>query len=392
VDPEPLSGCAALGEWVADVDETLALPELDDGMAGMQMYTSGTTGRPKGAVFLHRGISEVMHRWLVVGLRLQPGERMYMAMPACLAAGLLTVTNGVLNGAEIVLASNFVPELVIESFDTGRIAATALAPTMIQRCAEVPGADQREYPNLRWILYGAAPMPPQLLRKAVETFRCDFFQGFGQTEAPPITMLTPDDHRAALKDKPKLLASVGRRQPGVELRILDVDGKEVQAGQPGEICVRGPFVMQEYWRAPEQTAAAQRGGWHHTGDIGYLDEDGVLFVVDRIKDLIISGGFNVYPREVERVIEQLPQVSRVAVIGLPSEAWGEEVAAVIELTPGVALTPDEVIAFCRQNLGGYKVPKRVMFVPALPLNANGKVLKRVVRDQVANATAARAAQ
>jgi len=235
-------------------------------------------------------------------------------------------------------------------------------------------------------------MPPQLLRTAMETFRCDFFQGFGQTEAPPITMLTPDDHRAALKDKPHLLGSVGRRQPGVELRILDDEGKEVAVGQPGEICVRGPFVMQEYWHAPEQTAAAQAGGWHHTGDIGYLDEDGFLYVIDRIKDLIISGGFNVYPREVERVIEQLPQVSRVAVIGMPNEAWGEEVAAVIELMPGETLTAEEVIAFCRQNLGGYKVPKRVMFVPAIVLNANGKILKRLVRDQAANATTTGATQ
>ncbi len=381
VDGAAPAGCTPQHEWRAGAADTITLPELDDSMPGLQMYTSGTTGRPKGAVFLHRTVSEVMHRWLVVGLRLNPGERLYMAMPACLAAGMLTITNGVLNGAEIVLASEFDPKAVIESFDTGSVAATALAPTMIQRCLEVPGARSRRYESLRWILYGAAPMPQNVLRQAMETFGCDFFQGFGQTEAPPITMLTPADHRTALSGNPKLLGSVGRKQPGVDLRILDPLGGEVGTGQPGEICVRGPFVMHEYWRDPDMTAATQIAGWHHTGDIGYLDDDGALFVVDRIKDVIISGGLNVYPREVERVIEQMPQVSRVAVIGLPSERWGEEVTAVIELLDGATLAAQDVIARCRQDLGGYKVPKRIEFVLALPVNANGKLVKRAVREE-----------
>jgi acyl-CoA synthetase (AMP-forming)/AMP-acid ligase II len=382
VGPDQRPGGIPVEQWVAEAGGSSMLPVLDDDAPGLQMYTSGTTGRPKGAVFAHRAISEVMHRWLVCGLRLDPGERLYMAMPACLAAGMLTVSNGVQNGAEIVFASKFVPEDVITAFHTGQIAATALAPTMIQRCVDVPGADQREYPHLRWILYGAAPMPQALLRKALATFRCGLFQGFGQTEAPPITMLTPADHRAAVEDRPQLLGSVGRKQVGVNLRIVDADGNDVPVGQLGEICVRGPFVMKEYWHAPEQTAATQIDGWHHTGDVGRLDEDGVLYVVDRIKDLIISGGFNVYPREVERVIEQIPQVSRVAVIGMPSDAWGEEVTAVIELVSGEELSADEVMARCRQELAGYKIPKRVEFIDALALNANGKVLKRAVRDQL----------
>jgi acyl-CoA synthetase (AMP-forming)/AMP-acid ligase II len=375
-------GSVRFEDWLASGDAVTELPDVRETDDLYQIYTSGTTGRPKGAVLTHLASSGNQQRWQLHGLRLDQGDKLYMAMPASLSAGMLTVINAIQNGAEIVLAHDFNAAAMVEALSEGGIAATAMAPTMVQRCLEIDGIEQRDFSRLKWILYGAAPMPGALLRRAMAVLGCEFCQGFGQTEAASISFLTAADHRQALAGAEHLLKSVGRPQMGVRLRIVDDSGAELPAGVPGEICVRGSFVMKEYWHAPELTAEVQRDGWHHTGDIGYLD-DGWLYVVDRKKDVVISGGYNVYPREIERVIEGFAEVLQVAVIGVPSQMWGEEVKAIIRLAPRAHLTEPEVISRCRQVLGGYKVPKSVEFVDSFPLNANGKIVKAPLREKYA---------
>jgi acyl-CoA synthetase (AMP-forming)/AMP-acid ligase II len=224
-------------------------------------------------------------------------------------------------------------------------------------------------------------MSVPVLRDALRVFNCDIVQMFGQTECPPITCLTPADHRRALAGKEYLLSSVGKAQPGVIIEIIDLDGHPVSVGTTGEICVRHEAVMTGYWNEPEMTAEAQRGGWHHTGDVGYLDEDGYLFIVDRLKDMVISGGYNVYCREVERVLESMPEISMVAVIGVPSERWGEEVKAIISLNPGTSLDFAQVRRHCSEHLASYKCPKSVEFIDSFALSVTGKIVKSALREQ-----------
>jgi acyl-CoA synthetase (AMP-forming)/AMP-acid ligase II len=374
-------GYPTLAEWVDAGGTSGTLPDVREDDDAFQVYTSGTTGRPKAAVLTHANHFGIVHRWQMAGLRLQPGDTMYLAMPANLGAGLYVVLNAVYTGACLHLAPQFDAAETVRVLDetTDRGVATAMAPTMIQACLATDGARDRSYEKLRWILYGAAPISAPVLRDALDTFRCDFIQGFGQTEASVVTFLLASDHRDALAGREHLLESVGRLNPGVDLRFVDADDNDVPPGEPGEICVRSDFVMRCYWGAPELTAQAERGGWHHTGDIGYLDGEGFMYVVDRINDMVITGGFNVYPREVELVIERFPEVAQVAVFGVASEKWGEEVTAALRLVPEATLTEDEVIARCKKELAGYKVPKTVAFVDAFEVNANGKVRKDVLR-------------
>jgi acyl-CoA synthetase (AMP-forming)/AMP-acid ligase II len=375
------AGYPTLEEWLEARGQNAALPDISEDDDAFQVYTSGTTGRPKAAVLTHTNHFGIVHRWQMASLRLQPGDTMYLAMPANLGAGLYVVLNAVYSGACVHLAPRFDPAETVRVLDetTDGGVATAMAPTMIQACLAADGAKDRGYANLRWILYGAAPISAPLLREALDTFECDFIQGFGQTEVSVVTFLLASDHRDALAGREHLLDSVGRLNPGVDLRFVDAFDEEVPPGEPGEICVRSDFVMRCYWGAPELTAQTERGGWHHTGDVGYLDDEGFLYVVDRIDDMVITGGFNVYPREVELVIERFPEVAQVAVFGIASEKWGQEVTAVLRLVPQATLTEEEVIARCKKELAGYKVPKLVAFIDAFEVNANGKVRKDLLR-------------
>jgi fatty-acyl-CoA synthase len=229
----------------------------------------------------------------------------------------------------------------------------------------------RRFPALRSVYYGASPIAVETLRAAAEAFGCGFVQSYGMTEAAQaVTFLTADDHRRALADRPERLLSAGRPAAGTALRI----------GEAGEILVRGPQLMNGYWRRPEATAQALEGGWLHTGDVGRIDDDGYLYVEDRIKDLIVSGGENVYPRIVEDVLSTHPAVAEAAVIGVPDERWGETVKAVVALRPGASCGETELLDFCRPRLGGFERPRSVDFVDELPRTATGKVLKRALRE------------
>jgi acyl-CoA synthetase (AMP-forming)/AMP-acid ligase II len=348
-----------------------------------QMYTSGTTGRPKGVLLSHRNvmtnIEQVSMTWTH---RLAPGDRLLVCAPMYHASGAVSAIAAAMFGTTLVVHADFDPAAVVDALSDGGVVNTVLVPVMIQACLSVPGADRRDYSRLRTISYGAAPISDALMRRALDVLGCELVQGFGQTEATScITMLTTADHEKARAGQPELLSSVGRPLPGTEVRVVDpATDEEVPPGTVGEIVTRGPQVMHGYWNAPEQTAQTLRGGWLHTGDAGFVDDDGYVYIRDRIKDMIVTGGSNVYSVEVEVVLADHPAIADVAVIGIPDPQWGERVTAVVVARDGATLTLEDIQEHCRARLGGYKIPRRLEVVDVLPRNASGKVLKNVLRE------------
>jgi fatty-acyl-CoA synthase len=353
--------------------------ERDD---AYQMYTSGTTGRPKGAVLTHRAVMAQLHQTLV-GFGVQPGDRALIVAPLYHAAAAVASFAAVHMGGTLWIQEDFVPAEVVRALSEDRIAYALLVPAMIQFClVGVPDVAERRYDDLRLIVYGASPISEQTLRRAIEVFRCDFLQGYGMTETTAAaTYLFPADHRRALAGEARLLLSAGRPLLGTEVRIVDEHDQPLPPGRVGEVAVRGPQLMRAYWNLPDQSAEALRGGWLHTGDAGLLDEEGFLYIQDRVKDMIVSGGENVYPREVEDVLYQHPAVADVAVIGVPDERFGEAVKAIVVKRPGHGVGAEELLEYCKGRLGGFKRPKSVDFVDALPRNPTGKVLKKDLREK-----------
>jgi acyl-CoA synthetase (AMP-forming)/AMP-acid ligase II len=286
-------------------------------------------------------------------------------------------------GCTNVIVARPDPLLLMEAIEKHRATTLFLPPTVIYMMLAHPRVREFDYSSLRHFLYGGAPMSVQKLREASEVFGPVMLQVYGQTEAPmAATLLLPQDHAAALADPAleRRLWSAGRPGPLVRIGIMDDDGTLLGPGRRGEVVCRGGIVMAGYYNNPEATAAVSTFGWHHTGDIGETDADGFVYIVDRKKDMIITGGFNVYPTEVEQVIWTHPAIQDCAVVGTPDDKWGEAVTAVVEVKPGAALDPDELIALCKERLGSVKAPKRVEVWPALPRSGVGKVLKRDIRQ------------
>jgi acyl-CoA synthetase (AMP-forming)/AMP-acid ligase II len=353
--------------------------ERDD---AYQMYTSGTTGRPKGAVLTHRAVTAQLHQALL-GFGARPGDRALIVAPMYHAAAAITSFAAVQMGGTLWIQEDFVPAEVVRALSEDRIAFAMLVPAMIQFClVGVPGVAERRYDDLRLIIYGASPISEPTLRRAIDVFGCEFLQGYGMTETTAAaTYLFPADHRRALAGSPELLLSAGRPLLGTEVRVVDEHDRPLPNGTIGEVAVRGPQLMRGYWNLPEASAEALRGGWMHTGDAGILDDEGFLFIQDRVKDMIVSGGENVYPREVEDVLFQHPDVADVAVIGVPDERFGEAVKAIVVRKPGASAGAEALLEFCKGRLGGYKRPKSVDFVDVLPRNPSGKVLKKELREK-----------
>jgi acyl-CoA synthetase (AMP-forming)/AMP-acid ligase II len=347
-----------------------------------QLYTSGTTGRPKGAVLTHQIVTTHI---LQMGLahNIQSGERLLLVAPvfhvAALNAGAFPCLAA---GGCLYIQTDFKPEEVVRALSEAHIGIAILVPAMIQAClTAVPDVAQREYNELRLIHYGASPIAEATLRRALEAFRCEFSQGYGMTEmTAAIAILSWADHQRALREKPELLVAAGRPVLGTEVRIVDENDNHVPNGTIGEVLARGPQMMKGYWKQLEATAEALRGGWMHTGDAGMLDDEDYLYIQDRVKDMVVSGGENIYPRVVEEVLFKHPAVAEVAVIGVPDEQWGETIKAVVVLRQGMTATAEEIIDFCRGKLGGFERPRSVDFVDALPRTPSGKVLKRVLRE------------
>ncbi|MDH3213923.1 MAG: long-chain-fatty-acid--CoA ligase [Myxococcales bacterium] len=379
--PRP-EGWIDYAEWLRGQPEGPPDHRGDDHDDLYQMYTSGTTGRPKGAVLTHAAVAANLIQQLAP-LSSHPDDHSLVVAPIYHAAAALAAIGSMVSGGSMVVHEDFSPADVVHALSEGGVTRTMLVPAMIQACLVlVPDAADRDYENLRMIVYGASPIAADVLRNALDVFRCDFAQGYGMTETTAtLTVLSPADHRRALAGRPELLLSAGRPLPGTEIRIVDGDDRPVAAGSVGEIVGRGDQLMRGYWNQPEASAEALRGGWMHTGDAGILDEDGYLFIQDRVKDMVVSGGENVYPREVENALFEHPAVVDVAVIGIPDEKWGESVKAIVVVRQGAAASADDLVEFCRGRLAGFKCPRSVDFVAELPRNASGKLLKKELREK-----------
>ena len=341
-------------------------------------YTGGTTGHPKGVMLSHDNLLTSAIGSLASGHFLVPGGRLLHTAPLFHLAGIAAWAAGCLVGSTHVIVPMFNPAEVMRAIAEHGVTDVLLVPTMIQMLVDDPAIVDSDLSSLLHLVYGASPISEALLERARKSFpAAGFTQAYGMTELAPVaTLLTPADH-----DDPVLRRSAGRAAPHTEVRIVDSDGREVPCGDVGEVIVRGDNVMLGYWNRPEDTAEAVRDGWMHTGDGGRLDDRGYLFIVDRIKDMIITGGENVYSAEVENALASHPAVAAVAVIGVPDPDWGERVHAVVVLLPGHHATTEEIRAHGKTLIAGYKAPRSVEFVDAMPMSGAGKILKRDLRER-----------
>jgi long-chain acyl-CoA synthetase len=342
------------------------------------VYTSGTTGRPKGAMLSHGSyMSDV--RMFAELLPLSRGEVLGMVLPLFhVNAQFVTTMLPMLIGAQVAMWERFSASHFWDTVAEFEPVTFSAVPTMLAALLQAPGADEAETNTLRFVICGAAPLSPGLFRRFEEKFGVAILEGYGLTEGVCTSTLNPFWG-------PRKIGSIGRAIRGQEIAVLDDEGNEVASGERGEICLRGPNIMIGYFRNPDATAEALRGGWFHTGDVGYVDEDGYFFLVDRKKDMIIRGGENIYPREIEDVLLEHPGVQAAAVVGRPDEVRGEEVHAVVVLADGAVLT--EVEEHCRERLAAFKVPSSWDIVEELPKTATGKIDKKVLRERFAAGTA-----
>ena len=352
-------------------------PEPDEESPALLMYTGGTTGLPKGVLLDQRATMLTLYH--IQMTHASAADDVFLAqVPMFHAASIGAILASPGSGGQLATVPSFEPEAVLSAVETHGATNTVMVPTMIAMTFAHPGYRPERLASLRRMTYGASPMPrPVLDRLRADLPQVRLYQGYGMTEsAALVSSLQPEDHD---RDD-AVLASAGRPVQGVTVTIQDADGTVLPVGETGEVCVRGGNFMREYWRRPEETEQAFRGGWYHSGDAGYLDREGYLFLVDRVKDMIVSGGENVYSTEVEQAVAAHPAVAQVAVIGIPDDTWGEAVHAVVVLRPGASATEEELLAHTRGLIAGYKVPKSVEFrAEPLPLSGAMKVLKRELR-------------
>lgn len=352
------------------------LPVSDDDVS-LQLYTSGTTGLPKGVMLTNLNFAGLVD--MAAQLEIGPDAVSMVAMPLFHIGGSGWALFGMASGTHSILVREIDPVAVLQMIPEHRITHAFLVPVALLFLTLVPGVEDIDYSSLKVIAYGASPISEDLLVRCIEIFKCGFYQVYGLTETTgTITMLTPEDH-LDLEHRERL-RSAGKPMKGVEIRCVDLTtGEDVEPGTVGEIWIRSPQVMKGYWHQDDATAEAiTPDGWFRTGDAGYM-LDGYLFLHDRVKDMIVSGGENVFPAEVENALMKHPGVADVAVIGVPSERWGEEVKAIVVKAQGQDPTSEELIAFSKTHLGGYKVPKSVDFADSLPRNPSGKLLKKDIR-------------
>jgi len=362
--------------------EEPAVTVTDDDVMSI-FLTSGTTGRPKGAMRTHRHIYvNALTGAAEVGLKAYDTTLLLFPFYHITWEDNL---RHILMANTIVIRreGGFDADEVLETLSIKRISICQMVPTMISSLLQMESHERYDLSRFRLLVYAASPMPVELLKRALARFKCQFTQLYGQTETGPLTtLLRPEDH--VLEGSPEQLArlaSAGRPVVSYELRVVDKEGKDVPVGEVGEIVVRSECMTIGYWKLPEETDKTIRGGWLYTGDFGRLDGEGYVYIVDRKNDMIISGGKNIYPREIEEVLYRHPAVLEVSVIGVPDEHWGESVKALVVLRGGMGATEEELIGFCKNNLASYKKPRSVEFRVELPKSPTGKILKRVIRDE-----------
>lgn len=367
-------------QWAAaagDADPRLPILPLD---TALLLYTSGTTGKPKGVQITHEGLYyqrlcehlEPAYDWL-------PNDVMMLVMPNFHLVGTGLSIQGLYNGATVSMLPAMDAAKLLDTIERDRPTICCLVPTAIQMMVDHPRAPETDFSSLRLIMYAGSAIGMQLLKRALKEVGCEFMQFYGATETSgATTLLRPEQHD--LNDERKL-KSCGTPLPLMEIRIVDANGNDVSPGGVGEFLVKSPTLFKGYWNQPETSAAALEGGWYHTGDAGFRDDDGLYYIVDRVKDMIITGGENVYSTEVEQALCKHPAVNQAAVVGIPDERWGEKVTAMVILSAGQSATEEELIAHCRTLIAGYKVPKTIRFLPSFPMTPSGKVLKRDLRAQ-----------
>ncbi len=366
--------------------------EISDDDTTILLYTAGTTGLPKGVMLSHNSFAVyVLENVTPADPELEEGN--ILTVPLYHVAGIQAMMAAIYGGRTLVMERQFEPVGWMELVETEKVNRAMMVPTMLKQLMDHPDFSKHNLSSLKVITYGAAPMPLEVIKKAVDIFPgVSFINAFGQTEtASTITTLGPEDHNITgteeeKEKKLKRLSSIGKPMADVEMKIIDEEGHELPLGQVGEIVARGPRVMTGYWKDEEKTEKTlDKEGWVHTGDMGYVDEDGYFFLAGRATDMIIRGGENISPEEVEIVLHSHPKIEEAAVIGIPDEEWGEQPRAVVVLKQGETATADEITEYCRARMSSFKRPRSVIFVNELPRNPMGKVLKRVLREQYGKA-------
>ncbi|MFC2056368.1 long-chain-fatty-acid--CoA ligase [Chloroflexota bacterium] len=362
--------------------------DIGDDDTTILMYTAGTTGFPKGVMLSHNSFS------IYVLENVSPADPVaeegnILTVPLYHVAGIQAMMAAIYGGRSLVMERQFEPEEWMGLVETEKVNRAMMVPTMLKQLIDHPEFSNHDLSSLKVITYGAAPMPLEVIKKAVELFpKASFINAFGQTEtASTITTVPPEDHDLTGTEeekakKLKRLSSIGKPMSDIEMKIVDEDGNDLPQGDVGEIVARGPRVMSGYWKDEEKTEKTiDKDGWVHTGDIGYVDEDGYFFLAGRATDMIIRAGENISPEEVEGVLYSNPKVNEAAVIGVPDEEWGEVPLAVIVVKKGEKATPEELMEYCRANLASFKRPRSVIFVDELPRNPMGKIIKKQLREQ-----------
>jgi len=344
-------------------------------------YTSGTTGLPKGAMMTHRGMMEIALN-VVRACRYEPDDVGLVMTPLFWAMAMMANIMPLFYlGGTVVITDNYAAEAILELIENEKITSTAMAPPIIMTLVEHPQRSNYDISTLRCVILGGVPMPVEAHKRAIQTLGSIFFKAYGLSETGPVSCLLPEEQ--IIEGPPEIvkrLASCGRALENVEVRVIDDEGREVALGQVGEVIVRGDNLMKGYWKMPQATEEALKGGYMHTGDLASLDEDGYIYLVGRKKDLIVSGGSTIYAVEIEDVIGQHEDVTEVAVIGVPDEDLGESILAVVVPREGAKIAVKDIVEFCHQRLLDYACPKSVVFVERLPRNPTGKVLKRVLEE------------
>ena len=377
---EKIFGPDEARQWIAR-SERVPFEAAGPEDAVLQLYTSGTTGNPKGAVLSNRNLFGLRIPSLDADLpwsHWDDDEVVLVCMPCAHIGGTGLGVMALAAGVTGYVMAEFDPGGVLEAVVEGRVTRFFMVPAALQMVINHPNAATTDFSRLKYIFYGAAPIPLELLRECIKVFGAQFLQAYGMTETTgTVVMLPPEDHDPAGN---KRMRAAGKPLPGVELKIVDANGNELPTGEVGEVITRSSNNMMHYWNLPEATTKTLTAdGWVYTGDAGYMDEDGYLYIHDRVKDMIISGGENVYPAEVESAIYGHPAVAEVAVIGIPDDKWGEAVKAVCAPKPGAEIDEDSVIAWARERIAAFKVPKSVDVIAALPRNASGKILRKDLR-------------
>ncbi len=365
-----LAGAQGRGDvWAGDKSDTFAI-----------FFTSGTTGLPKGAMVSHLNLEANGYNQMLADGSLADDVNL-VATPLYHMGALFMAVTYMMLGCTHVILEKFDPDDWLELVAQERVTVSLLVPTMINAIINAPSFGQADVSSLRLIFYGGGPMPPAVLERALDRLSCGFTQGYGLTETLEATFLVAKDHRPdGTDDHRRRLKSAGREAVGAEIRIVGPHGDDLASNEIGEILVRSRSVISGYWQNAKATGDAIRDGWFHTGDLGYLDDKRYLYVVDRLKDMVVSGGMNIYTKEVEDVLYDHPAVLEAAVYGVPDEKWGEQVTAAVVLRPAADASVEDLTAHCSKYLAGYKRPKVYHFLDSLPKNPSGKILKRDLRS------------